>query len=189
MCSPVGHSLMGAVIYVAFNRDRLNVKENWKGYLSYVIVANVPDLDIIPGMLKGDINLYHHQITHTLFFAALFTLGVYVFYRPRGEKITLRKVLPFFLLYLSHLVLDFFAVDTKPPYGEELFWPFTANYYISSVTPFLDIVRGRTLLSAINMHNLKAVLVEIAAFGPILLVAMLYQKSRVSFKELHNDVL
>ncbi len=174
MCSPVGHSLAGAIIYVAFNKDKLDIRRNWKGYLTYMFVANAPDLDVIPGMLKGDINLYHHQITHTLFFAVLFVLGVYMFYRLKGEKADFSVLLAFFLLYLSHLVLDYFAVDTRPPYGEELFWPFSENYYISPVTPFLDIVRGKTLWSAVNAHNFLAMTTEVAVFGPILLLLLRY---------------
>jgi len=42
--------------------------------------------------------------------------------------------------YASHLLLDFFTIDRRPPYGGRFLWPFSDAYYLSPVTPLPEIV-------------------------------------------------
>ncbi len=45
-----------------------------------------------------------------------------------------------FALVFSHLLLDYFTEDLKPPFGFPLFWPFSGTYFISSwpVLPYVE---------------------------------------------------
>ena len=39
--------------------------------LLFVLFANAPDLDFVPGILLGDPGAYHHGISHSLGFALM----------------------------------------------------------------------------------------------------------------------
>ncbi len=53
--------------------------------------------------------------------------------------------LAFGAAYLSHLVLDWMTIDTRPPAGGQFLWPLSDAYYIAPVTIFTEIhIDGRT---------------------------------------------
>ncbi|MFQ5584839.1 MAG: hypothetical protein ACE5GL_10425 [Calditrichia bacterium] len=64
MPSPIGHSLAGYVI-ASFKSGSL-FNKNLSTVLLFVFVANVPDLDFIPGLIIGKPNIYHHGVSHSL---------------------------------------------------------------------------------------------------------------------------
>jgi len=134
MPSPVGHSLAGYLIYQLIPGRA--PRHQWSLVALYLIVANAPDLDFIPGLLVGNASRYHHGITHSLGFAALvgFAFSVLLYLRKRAA---IRKNFAiFFCLYFSHVVLDYFSLDSSTPHGVPLFWPLSSTYYIAPFTLF-----------------------------------------------------
>jgi hypothetical protein len=80
MPSPVGHSLMGYVIYGATG---LTGDRNWTVSMLYLFAANAPDLDFLPGLVIGNLSKYHHGPSHSVGFAILFGIVASLFFSRR----------------------------------------------------------------------------------------------------------
>ena len=52
---PLAHSLAGAVVYKGLDADGRFIA--WKRLLLAVVIAHLPDLDLIPGILVGERDL------------------------------------------------------------------------------------------------------------------------------------
>ncbi len=164
MCSPVGHSLVGYAFYQACHGKGKLTGDWWKIVL-YIFAANAPDLDFIPGIFLGDANRFHHGISHTLGFSLLFALMMYAIPRFRTKK----DFTIFFLLYFTHVVIDFLSGDPRSPFGVMLFWPFTQEYFISSFSLFSDI-HHLFLSDLFDSHNIRAIVREIMIFSPLIVL-------------------
>ena len=164
MPTSVGHSLLGYILYLIFKRN-YRLIENWKTVLFYIFIANAPDLDFIPGICIGHANRFHHGITHTLGFFVFFATILYWVPKLRKKK----NFIIFFLLYFTHVIVDFLGADTSYPFGVMLFWPFTKKYFISSYSIFLDIHKT-TLYSLFDLHNFEAMALEALIFLPVIIV-------------------
>ncbi|MBI5202163.1 MAG: metal-dependent hydrolase, partial [Elusimicrobia bacterium] len=66
MPTPLLHSAVGAAVARAALRDRLTAKAALLGAL----VAILPDFDLVPGVLIGHPIRFHHEVTHSIVFAA-----------------------------------------------------------------------------------------------------------------------
>lgn len=163
MPSPVGHSLLGFVIFHLFKRK--HVKWNILIIVIIIIISNLPDFDFIPGILTGEPNRYHHGISHSFGFVLILS-GVIYFALNFWDKTKSRMLTGWFFIFSSlHIILDFFANDTTQPFGEPLFWPLWSSYVISPYSIFFDIRRSNDIKeffpSLFSLHNLKAILIEI----------------------------
>jgi len=190
----VGHSLAGLSLYFIFNR-KLSLLKEWKNVLFFLILANLPDLDFLPGIVSGDLNRYHHGASHSIGFCLLvgvIAAGIYKlrknapFINPvrnarkpvRENKISNWVKYGFisFCLCFSHILIDLFGRDTCPPYGEKLFWPFSNKYFIASFTPFGEVDHTSLMTIVLNPCNYVVVLKEIIVFIPILLGIFIFIK-------------
>ena len=170
---PVGHSLSGYLIYLGAERKRS--LRGWKIILLYLLCANLPDLDILPGYLLGRPNLYHHGISHSVGLAVavgLVAAGAVYWKRRQGAG---RVFLIAFGLYFGHVLLDTLIVDTTPPYGVQLLWPMSGKYYISPILIFPTVYKADTsgafLNSLFHSGNLLLIGVELLYFVPLILLA------------------
>jgi inner membrane protein len=180
MPSPVGHSLMGLIIYRVSGRPVLS--HRWQVIGLYLFAANAPDLDFIPGLSVGNPNLYHHGVSHSIGFAILFAAvcGL-VLFLLKGKGVW-RDVAIFFCLYTSHVILDWLSIDTRPPYGVPLIWPLSDAYYIAPIAFLPDIRRVSSsnldfITSLFSLHNLWAVCAEVLLLCPFILALWLLRKS------------
>ena len=176
MPSPVAHSLAGLVVY----RSRCQ-----KGYGSVspavaavvaVAAANLPDVDFLPGLLAGNANQFHHAFTHSLGFLALVVGATYLVARRFSGATSFWVSLVGYAL-ASHLLLDYLTVDTRPPFGIPLLWPFSDRVFLFPHPFFLDIHRSASPLhflpSLFSHHNLLAAARELLFVGvPLLLVEL-----------------
>ena len=176
MSSPVGHSLTGMILYLSYNKWG-SLWSNRNEILLYIFFAVAPDLDLIPGLLGGDIYRYHHGPPHSIFFALLFTLPFSLPRLKRGLKRFLSSWGIFFSLYCTHLLIDFFTIDRRPPYGSPLFWPIWDRYLSSPIT-FLPPVYKESWTALVSLNNLYTMLIEVAIFLPLLLLIYWYRKSK-----------
>lgn len=172
MATPVGHSLAAYAVY-KFYQVRTG-RKGGRWLLLSVAVANAPDLDFLPGLFLGQPALYHQGITHSLGCAVgvglLFGAISYV----RGESFG--QLFGFcFVAYSSHLILDMFGPDGRPPYGIPLFWPISSVHLISPVPLFLGMRHGGLVSTAewfraiFSPHNLAALTIEIAWMTPFII--------------------
>ena len=127
-----------------------------------VVAALAPDLDFIWGR--------HNMETHSLFAAALAGACVWPW---RGSLMALAVTMS----WSSHVLFDWLGSDTTPPIGIMALWPFTSEYYFANAFLF-DAISRRYWLPGFWMHNITAVLLEIAYVGPWLLLLILVKRRR-----------
>jgi inner membrane protein len=168
---------MGYIIYRATARPFGT--PSWRLVALYVLAANAPDLDFVPGLVAGDLSRFHHGPSHSIGFAILFGILASLFFARRLWAFLIGS-----FVYLSHVILDFLVQDPTPPHGVPLFWPFSYEYYMAPFAffPRFDYMSSsaKPLLSPIfSLHNLLTVSIEAALLVP-LLIAVLFARRRFS---------
>ena len=127
MPTSIGHTFAG--IFLKETKIFSPANTALKSLLVSVILANLADIDFLPGLFLGNPNRFHHGVTHSLGATLVTALDFgFYFYAKRNQFGT-----PFVfsgLLYLSHVVLDFLTVDTSSSQGVPIFWPLNAKYYL-----------------------------------------------------------
>ena len=184
MATPIGHGLAGYLVYRGSCGDIRKDKRTLLWLCLFMSMA--PDLDFVPGILLGQPALYHQGVSHSLAFSLLASFGLALVYSQR-ERI-LADWGRFFMAYSSHLIIDFLAPDSRPPYGQPLFWPISSKYYLASFSLFRGVHHvGETsasttewITSLLNKHNLGAIGVELVVLLlVILLVDLFYRKRKI----------
>ncbi len=180
MPSPIAHSLVGYLIY------RITTKP-FKGQKRYIIllymfVANIPDLDFLPGIFVGSVSRYHHGISHSIGFSFIFALSCYIILVILRKGHIKRSFAIAFCLFFSHIVLDYLTKVSDKPYGELFLWPFSNEYYIASFA-FFPVIHfhgsvEKFLFSLLSLQNLIAIGVEIAILAPIIIIMELCKSGR-----------
>ena len=161
MATPVGHYLVGISLAQAFARNDRERRQ----VLLMGTVAVLPDLDVLPGLAVGNLAQFHHDISHSLLAAAAFSVAGLFFLMWNRSTRTLYITLVSFLLYTSHLLLDFLTLDTGAPFGIPLFWPFITQTYESPwfVLPNVQ----HTIVPLFGVHNALLVFRELLIFLPL----------------------
>jgi membrane-bound metal-dependent hydrolase YbcI (DUF457 family) len=172
MPTPVAHSLAGATIALLSNRTG---PVEPKLLAATLVAACLADIDFGISYLLG--RNVHHHFTHGIGFAALFAGVVFLASRALSRPLPARDALILGVSYLSHLGLDLFSTDTAPPYGLQLLWPFSDEFYISPILLFDDVWRG-TLVKLFGLHNWLAVSREILIVGPPTAIVWLWWRRR-----------
>lgn len=175
MATPIGHTLAGWAVYRASTRSRR--RSLWL-LLLYVALANVPDVDFVPGVLAGRPALYHQGPTHSLAAALLVSVAVAACFQ-RSVGFSFLALLGFSLAaFGSHLAIDLLGRDRTSPFGLPLFWPFSGARFISPTPIFLGVRHAPTgsettiqwIGNILSLRNLAAVGLEIALIGPFVLL-------------------
>ena len=174
MPSPVAHSLIGLALGSAALVPSSAPRElgrrlydlRWP-LLGCMVLANLPDLDYIPGILVGDLNRFHHHYTHTLGFVALALAGIWIVASHRGVNILLLGL----ALLLSHLVADMLTQDGSAPYGIMALWPVTEARLLSPVSLF-PAFKKDYLAQVFDPRNLWPVCVELLWCGGLLIAVL-----------------
>jgi membrane-bound metal-dependent hydrolase YbcI (DUF457 family) len=163
MPSPIGHLIAGAAIGRSITPDKPRVVA-W-----CAVLAAVSDVDLLfPGT--------HRTVTHSVGGVIAVTavivvtiVSIVVTGKVTGVRPRVRYLIAVALVlaFTSHLLLDWLGADPTPPYGLQVFWPFSDRWYISG----LDLFRGtarRNIFTAHSMWiNATALAQEIAITGPI----------------------
>ncbi|MEK7730139.1 MAG: metal-dependent hydrolase [candidate division KSB1 bacterium] len=182
---PIGHSLMG---YTIAESSRFKLSPNvWMNLFIFALLANLPDLDFLPGFLAGFPNRYHHHELHSLGFAALMGLmGGLVYLRMAGKFWAC--FLPIFFAVSSHLLLDLLTEDFSDPHGMMLLWPFNSEFYDVPWKIFASVNKSNHssdfIMSLFTLHNVRVVLIELAIMLPLALAAA-FTRRRRSAAQLH----
>jgi inner membrane protein len=179
MPTPIAHGLAGVALYHA----RPDRRRQLVLLAVLVFAALAPDLDFIPGMVRGNADLYHHGPSHSLPVGLALGVVVGLLVGWRRGRATGRQVgLAVAAGYASHVVLDMFCVDTRPPFGVPLVWPFWDGYLASPVELFLDIHRDRDTAaffgSLFQRHNLLAAAWEAVLMSGVIVIIHWYVRRR-----------
>lgn len=182
--SPIAHSLAGLIVYRACGQQAKKLAHPAGVALVAVVAANLPDADFLPGLLSGDVNRFHHALTHSMGFLVASMLGTFLLTRRLRSPAKPWTTLVGFAV-ASHLLLDFFTVDTRSPYGIPLLWPLSNRVFLAPHPFFLDIQRSANpalfLPSLFSSHNLTAACREILFVGGVLLLIEFVRKVVTGF--------
>jgi membrane-bound metal-dependent hydrolase YbcI (DUF457 family) len=135
----------------------------------YAVLANLPDVDLLIGLLlKGDAQAYHGGVTHSIFFAVVMGLVASLILRRR---FAIRwSLFVFSLAVASHVLVDSFTgthIGVHSTRGYALFWPFSQTVWPMPVTLFPG-VQHDTLARLLSAHNLAVIGYEILIFVPVI---------------------
>jgi inner membrane protein len=174
---PIAHSIAGyafaAATGVRFRRD------TWTAVLFSVVVANLPDLDFIPGTLADSPVLYHRTIAHTIPAAILCGLIIGAVLTRFGKRFWEISFLGAFV-YGSHLFADMIHFGGSN-IGIQVLWPLSDTWYAIR-TPLSDTQsdlllfnRGGDskgfLASFFSFGFLRAMFFQTLLFTPLLIPA------------------
>lgn len=176
MASPVGHALVGLALGRAFDdfsgRDALAVTAGC------VALSVAPDLDFLPGLLRGQPLYYHQGPSHSLIVGLALSLVTAVLLL-RDRRRLLRNWLLLFAAFCSHLAIDSLGPDGRPPIGMPLLWPIIDTSWLAPVTLLPGVHHSLSgsegsrewLALVFNWINVRAILVELLLVGPLVILA------------------
>lgn len=117
---PLGHTAIGLATYETVQMTDQRSSSRWGILIFITVLANLPDVDILAGLvLQGNGNVFHRGPTHSLLFALLAGYSASQLWRLWDRVPRLGFALCFGLVF-SHVVAD--MVFTSAPVS--LFWPF-----------------------------------------------------------------
>ena len=184
MATPIGHVLAGYLIYRSTRGADTTGSRDLLFLCLFLAVS--PDLDFVPGVLNGQPALYHQGISHSVAFAAGAGLVAVLAYRAYGRRKAnlLTHWGLFSLAYASHLSIDLFGPDKRPPYGIPLFWPVSSETYIAPVQIFRGVHHASVtsastdqwIIGILNPCNLVSISIEVLVFLPFILFVMYVQR-------------
>lgn len=181
MASTVGHAICGMVFFVVARRLDPDIARHpiGKGMLFFVLLANLPDIDLLTGYLFASDPLQHHWgYTHTLWFALLTGISTGWLLKVTG----LHSGNAWGLLALvvgSHIAIDLVTGPQwgiYPSYGLRLFFPLWDVKVSSPISFFLGVKHESSYL--FSEHNLSAVAIEIFVFFPIVIALSVTSRNR-----------
>ena len=176
MPSPIGHALAGIVVAWVGGPDASPRGETTKPFTWLTLVccglAVIPDLDLMVPFP------FHRTATHSVLAAVLVTIVTAGVTGWVTGQVSWATALVCGAAFLSHLVLDWAGADDNPPFGVQPFWPFDGRWFISPWvvcpgTERQDLLSWRTLVI-----NLKALVAEVAMFGPVVAVLWIRRRRR-----------
>ena len=183
MSTPLGHACCGVLVGTLAAWPRPLMRTPLRDAALFALFAQAPDLDFIPGIMIGEPAAFHHGISHSLGFAFLAGLVMsWVGYLRGGKTGALRWGVALGLVYLFQVLLDAVGLDTKPPVGVPLLWPFTGAYFYLDPPLFGDVRRSFDWPTI--LHNLRVAGVEALCFGLPALLVLWYRIRR--FKNAFN---
>lgn len=189
MASPIGHVLAGYLGYqlVPVPRKPFHVPR-W--LLGAVVLANLPDLDFLPGLLIHDPWAFHRQGSHSLALAVvvgiMVGLGVWLAgqVQPQANQLTRPRWWRWggwaTAVYLGHLGLDLLMADRTPPSGIQLLWPFSTRYVASPIA----LIPGLNIQAPLSWQTLRVVGTEVLLLAPLIVVVGVVRQRRIHRRRL-----
>lgn len=164
--SPIGHALAGIAagcLVAPAPHQRTAVVTR---VLVFAAAGVAPDLDLLVGVHSGP--------SHGVGAALLVGLLAWIVVRGRGdagpERPGLRSIwmaAAVAAAYATHTLLDWLGTDSSSPIGIMALWPFSHEYYESSLHVFMAISR-RYWLPEFWTYNLHAIARELVILLPVL---------------------
>ena len=168
MPSPLGHALAGAAAGWALtlsSRPPTPHQPIWRTGACFALLGALPDADLLLGA--------HRAISHSI--GAAMVVGLAAAALTRRGRVAVAAA----AAYCSHALLDWLSEDTSVPLGVMALWPFSTDYYLSSVTLF-DSIWRRNETPDFWVHNAMAIGRELLILGPVFLLVLMLQWGRGS---------
>ena len=131
---PFGHAAIGLTTQELFSENTSAI-EKWRTILLVAVMANVPDIDVLLGLVfKGNGSAFHRGPTHSLIFAVF--MG---FLASNALKLSFKmpkmRFGNCFLVIFSHLMADLLFTASRVSF----FWPFEVHW-AQGFTNWVDIM-------------------------------------------------
>lgn len=172
MPSPAGHALAAVAAGWIVRGTTGPARSGPYGLREAALFATlgvVPDLDLLAGIHSGPT----HGVGVALLAAAAAWLP-WVAGQGSGGRVTL--ALACVLAYASHTLLDWLGTDSSPPIGIMALWPFTREYYESSLHVFMAVSRRFRQPELFWVQNLTALARELVILVPIVVAVGLARR-------------
>ena len=162
MPSPVGHALAGLAAGWLIRGNRLNEPDGRREAVLFAGLGTLADFDLLFGMHSGP--------THGI--GAAILAGAFAWLPSMAATASARMIVAVacILAYASHTVLDWLGSDTSPPIGIMALWPFSREYYESSLHVFMAVSRRIWQPERFWIPNLIALTRELVILVPPLVV-------------------
>jgi hypothetical protein len=184
--SPIAHSAMGYFIFRLFRvrkPDWLKKSKypNLTFFLIVVGLSMLPDIDMIPALLTGDMLGWHNHWTHSLIVGLGVALGIGAigWWKDRNFGFWFLVSL---VSYEMHIIMDLFTYGDR---GSIIWWPITSERYVGTVNLFFGVRWSQGLFALIHLLTLFSELVF--AFA-IVALGNLVEKWRRAKKFLRVEV-
>jgi membrane-bound metal-dependent hydrolase YbcI (DUF457 family) len=133
---PLAHVAMGVAAYNLCCGAQ-SVLRMWKVAIFVSILANLPDIDVVVGLVvQGNGNAFHRGPTHSIGFAVF--VGLLASYAsgllPQIPKMSFKMC---FLIVLTHLMADFLSTGSPISF----FWPLEAHW-TAGHSGWMDIINS-----------------------------------------------
>jgi hypothetical protein len=167
---PLGHAAIGLATYELCSKCDDRSLRWWEKVLFIAIVSNLPDVDVIVGLvLQGNGGAFHRGPTHSFVFALCVGIIASNAWRM-WSKIPVMSLMTCFLLCLSHIVADAFLTNSPVSF----LWPL--DLYLSGGDFGLTVI-----LRAAFVPSLHDAQLTIGCGAVILLTRMVRQSSIASW--------
>lgn len=184
MPSPLAHITMGYAIYHVYKTLRPHQETHPVGPMPRLLIVTaglslLPDLDVIPGFLMGDLKLFHNNLTHSPIFGLLVALliGSIVWLRQRTGFI--HWFLLSLICYEFHVLMDFFTRGR----GTLLLWPFSLERIMPPVILFYGVRWGDGVISGRHLWTLMSELLFV-----LLVAFVIHVLSRITKLRYNKDL-
>jgi membrane-bound metal-dependent hydrolase YbcI (DUF457 family) len=120
---PLGHSAIGFATHCLISKNTSSFNQ-WKLAIFIIILSNLPDIDVLFGLiLQSNGSAFHRGPTHSILFALIIGFAASKSSRLWSQIPVISFKICFFLI-LSHVVADYFL--TNSPVSS--FWPFEVSW-------------------------------------------------------------
>lgn len=175
MPSPLGHALAGATIGL-LTEVSVDTRAGRAGayltplVLSCAVMAVAPDADLL-------VSGWHRTATHSLTATALVFIVTAVVTGKVTGRPAWRWCVALAGAHATHLLLDWLAMDPRPPSGIQVFWPFSHQFHISRLDIFPGTER-RIFKPGALLLNARSAMWELLIMGPIVTAAWWVRRTR-----------
>jgi len=189
MPSPIAHTLIGAALGSALlvpaspgsvTGFRSEADKRYLLIAGCIVLANLPDIDFLPGILTGSLNTFHHGYSHSLGWILLVSTGLWCLFRSRRTDATGAFAwIVMTVVLFSHLLADYFCEDGGAPFGIPFWWPISSHYFVGSPNLFFAMEKSN-VAAVLTFANVGPAMWEAFVGGAFLLAVIAWKTRRRS---------
>ena len=129
------------------------------------VLACLPDVDYLPGLVRGYLNTTHQQTTHSVAWVLLVSAGIWMAGRAwKPAWFGWRAAVFLGVLIGSHLAIDMITEDHFAPYGFPLWFPFS-DQAVHKPFPLLPAWTKTSWADLESWRNVRVLVFELGAGG------------------------
>lgn len=172
MPSPIAHAAMGYGLYQICRPLRRQECSRHIGPVPPLLMATVglsllPDMDVVVGILMGDLGRFHNNVMNSLIVGLVVALGIGAVGWFRQSSGFGKWFIIALLCYETHVMMDFFTIGR----GVMILWPFSSARYEPAVKLFYGLHWSDGWISVRHLWTLLTELGYVLFVGVILGVA------------------